>query len=181
MNLTIATHFTNRNTQRSVCCAYKAYVKFQALSWQKPNYKPYHQQVFIPTEEELQFATNSGLRPSISFSTFVYETGSRLNEAERLEWTDINQEHNQVTVKASKNGKARTIPISKHLIEALLSFPKNGNNVFPKRANGSRPVAFRSRLITLAKRHNNPRFRKIHFHSLRHCKALREYDKTHSM
>ena len=30
----------------------------------------------------------------------------------------------------------------------------------------------------LAKIHNNPRFTKIHLHTFRHCKALREYYKT---
>jgi hypothetical protein len=30
----------------------------------------------------------------------------------------------------------------------------------------------------LAKIHNNPRFLKIHLHTFRHCKALREYHKT---
>ena len=27
-------------------------------------------------------------------------------------------------------------------------------------------------------RHNNPRLTRIHYHTFRHCKALREYDKT---
>jgi integrase len=38
------------------------------------------------------------------FVKLLYETGARLNEAQRLEWTDLNPERNQVTVKASKNG-----------------------------------------------------------------------------
>ena len=63
----------------------------------------------------------------------------------------------------------------------LFSLPKNGMDEFPKRASGARQVAFRLRLMTLAKLRNNPRFRKIHYHTFRHCKALREYHKTHSM
>lgn len=31
---------------------------------------------------------------------------------------------------------------------------------------------------TLAKIHDNPRLTKIHYHTLRHCKALRVFDKT---
>jgi len=33
----------------------------------------------------------------------------------------------------------------------------------------------------LARQQNNPRFTKIHYHTFRHCKALREYHKTRSM
>lgn len=33
-------------------------------------------------------------------------------------------------------------------------------------------------MIKLAQIHNNPRMLKIHLHTFRHCKALREYNKT---
>jgi integrase len=104
-----------------------------------------------------------------------------VNEAERLEWTDINREQSQVTVKSSKNGKARTLNISKQLIDKLFSLPKEQKIVFKKRSKGSRQLAFRTRLKRLAEKHDNPRLRKIHYHTLRHCKALREYDKTHNI
>ena len=63
-------------------------------------------------------------------------------------------------------------------MDMLFSLPRKSDNVFPKRAKGGRQSAFRLRLKTLAKRHNNPRLTKIHYHTFRHCKALREYDKT---
>ncbi len=34
---------------------------------------------------------------------------------------------------------------------------------------------------TLAKIDDNPRLEKIHYHTLRHSKALREFDKTHNI
>ena len=86
-----------------------------------------------------------------------------------------------MTVKSSKNGKARTIQVSKQLIEKLFSLPKTQKTVFKKRAKGSRQTAFRQRLRTLAKIHDNPRLQKIHYHTLRHCKALREFDKNHNI
>ena len=181
VKLAIATHFNNQSTKRSACCAYDAYLNFVGGQWNKPTYKPEHKQVFIPTDEELQIAINSGIRKSLVFSHFIYETGARVNEAERLDWTDINQEQNQVTVKSSKNGKARTIQVSKQLIDKLFSLPKTQITVFKKRAKGSRQLAFRQRLRTLAKIHDNPRLQKIHYHTLRHCKALREFDKTHNI
>jgi integrase len=42
-------------------------------------------------------------------------------------------------------------------------------------------VAFHLRMKNLARIHNNPKFLKIHCHTFRHCKALREYDKTKSI
>jgi integrase len=96
----------------------------------------------------------------------------------RLEWTDLNIERNQVTVKASKNGDSRIIEISKDLTDLLVSLPKNNERLFRKRPKNSRSSAFHNRMIRLAKIHNNPRMLKIHFHTFRHCKALREYHKT---
>lgn len=65
--------------------------------------------------------------------------------------------------------------------QTTIQINRNHKTVFPPKAKGGRQIAFRLRLITLATRYNNPRFRKIHYHTLRHCKALREYHKTHSM
>ena len=36
-------------------------------------------------------------------------------------------------------------------------------------------------MLKLAITHGNPRLTKIHYHTFRHCKALREYHKTKSM
>jgi integrase len=179
----IATHFKNKTTKRLVCCSYDAFTEFNGLLWEKPHYKAEHKQVFIPTEQELSIIINNGRKDIFAFSLFLYETGARFNEAERLEWADINHERKQITIKSSKNGKARTIPVSKKLIELLQSLPKieNQKNVFPKRARNSRRTSFRRKMMNLAMIHNNPRLLEIHFHTFRHCKALREYHKTKSM
>jgi integrase len=179
IKLAIATHYQNQNTKRSACCAYNVYLKFAGKEWIRPKYKLEDKQVFIPIDDELQIAINSGSRTSIIFSYLLYETGARVNEGERLEWTDINLEHCQVTLKSSKNGKAGTVNLSKQLINKLMSLPKTQKTVFKKRVKGSRQVAFRNRMKRLARTHDNPRLEKIHYHTLRHCKALRISDKTH--
>jgi integrase len=176
----IATHYKDKNSQRMACCAYDAYVKFKGRKWHNPHYKPEHKQVFIPTEEELRLAINTGHKESMVFSKFLYETGARSNEAHRLEWTDLDPERNNVTIKASKNGNSRTIEISKELMDLLFSLPKTENQktVFIRKPRNTRSSSFHNRMKRLAKIHNNPRFEKIHFHTFRHCKALREYHKT---
>ena len=63
-------------------------------------------------------------------------------------------------------------------MKLLFSLPKNQETVFRKRPRNSRSTAFHNRMKRLAKIHDNPRFLKIHLHTFRHCKALREYHKT---
>jgi len=178
IKLVIATRFNDRNTKRSATCAYDAFLKYLGISWQKPDYKMEYKKVFIPTNDELQTAINSGNKTSVTFSKLIYETGARKNEAERLEWTDIDIERSKISVKASKNGNPRLITVSKQLIQNLYNLPKTGKMVFPKRGNTTRQSNFYSRMKKLASIHNNPRLRKIHYHTFRHCKALTEYDKT---
>jgi len=109
------------------------------------------------------------------------ETGARYNEAERLEWTDIDAERCKIAVKASKNGNARIITVSKELIDALLRLPRICETVFPPKSEDTRRVLFCRRMKRLARIYNNPRFLKIHYHTFRYCKALREYHKTRSI
>lgn len=132
-------------------------------------------------DEELWLAVNCGQKPSVSFSMLRYEKGARFNEAQRLEWTNIDRERNKITIKASKNGNARIISVSKQLVELLLSLPKKEKTVFPTRSRNARQANFHKRMEKLARDHNNPRIKLIHYHTFRHAKALREYDKTRSV
>lgn len=176
----IATHYIDKNSQRMACCSYDNYLKFKGGIWKKPRYKPEHKQVFIPTDEELRIAVNTGYKENFVFVKFLYETGARSNEAQRLEWTDLDPERRNVKIKASKNGNSRTLEISRELMDLLFSLPKDPNKktVFFKKSYNSRSSAFNNRMKRLAKIHNNRRFKNIHFHTFRHCKALREYHKT---
>lgn len=177
----IASKACSNNTKRLICDAYNSFTKFKQIQWTKPNYKIEHKRIFIPTEEELQLAINTGNQESRIYIMFLYETGARDNEASRLEWTDIDRERKRVTVKSSKNGNARIVPISQKLIDLLLSLPKNQDTVFPRRTQGSRSMAFHARMIRLTRVQKEPRFLKIHLHTFRHCKAIREYHKTKSI
>jgi len=63
----------------------------------------------------------------------------------------------------------------------LFSLQKKCKIVFPKLSANARTIAFRYRMKNLARVHDNARFLKIHCHTFRHCKALREYHKTKSI
>ena len=172
----IAYHYKSKVTQSLAVCAYSAYLKHVGDTWDKPKYKRDHKQTFIPTEKELHLAINCGTRASVIYSQFLYETGARTNEAQRLEWTELDKERLQVTLKASKNGNSRIVPISQNLMDLLFSLPKDKETVFT--ASPTRSNAFHNRMVTLAKKHDNPRFTKIHMHTFRHVRALKEYHKT---
>jgi integrase len=174
----IATRYNDTNTKRLACNAYDAFIKFVGGKWKKPKYRPENRTTFIPTEEELTLAINCGHKESVIYSKFLYETGARANEAQRVEWTDLNTEKSQVTIKASKHGKSRIVEISDELMKLLFSLPKDRETVFRLRPKNSRSSAFHNRMIRQAKIHDNPRMLKIHLHTFRHCKALREYHKT---
>ena len=181
MKEAIAEYFKDRNTKRLATYSYSAFLQFLGKTWTKPKYKQEHKEVFIPTDQELQLAINYGYKETIAFNQLGYETGARYNEAERLEWTDIDPERSKITIKASKNGKARTITVSRQLIDRLLSLPRVAQTVFSPTAKNTRRVSFHRRMKTLVRIHNNPRFLRIHYHTFRHCKALREYHKTRSI
>lgn len=111
----------------------------------------------------------------------LYETGARKNESLRLEWTDIDSERNKISIKASKNGNARTLTVSKRLIEQLQSLPKRGEKVFHGKNKKTLETSLHHRMKNLARRLDNPRFLKIHHYTFRHCKALLEYHITQSI
>ncbi|MEJ2281261.1 MAG: tyrosine-type recombinase/integrase [Candidatus Bathyarchaeota archaeon] len=181
IQLVIANQLKSRNTKCLVCYAYDSFLKFLGIPWEKPQYKLEHKRVFIPTDNEINLAINCGRKTSYLFTLFIYETGARVNEAERLEWTDLDHERNKVTIKASKNGNSRVLTLSKYLMQQLLSLTRKEKTVFHKLTKKVRQTSFRRRLQKLARLHDNPRLTKIHYHTFRHCKALREYHKTKSM
>ena len=81
----IATRYKSNNSKRLACWAYDAYLNFVGGQWKKPDYKEEHKRVFIPNDEELKLAVNCGHKSSMVYVRFLYETGARANEAQRLE------------------------------------------------------------------------------------------------
>jgi len=96
---------------------------------------------------------------------FALETAMRRGEILALQWRDIDSERRLATVRESKNGHARIIPLSSVAIDALkasasLSDGDDDDMVFPVSAN-----ALKLSWARLVKRAGLPDF---HFHDLRH-------------
>ena len=168
------------NSTRSVAVsAYDAFLKSIGKEWNKPNYKPESKQPFIPTDEELLHAIMTGKKSSIAFSRLLYETGCRTNEAERIQWDDIDYARKKIYIQSSKGGNARFISVSDISLNMLSRLPRTDKeNIFPKRGRNARRASFSKRMKRLARLTNNSRYRKIHFHTFRHAFALRTYHRT---
>jgi len=164
--------------KHTIADIYSKYLDKIGLKWRKPRYQETNELIFIPSQKELQLAVNCGSRENRMFAQFIYEVGCRLNEAEAFRWIDIDREKRLVDIQKSKNGNPRRLKVSSELIDILLSLPKNHETVFTPKAQGTRGIMFHKRMQTLARKSNNPKFLKIHLHTLRHVKALRAYHKT---
>jgi len=169
------------NSTRSVAvCAYDSFLTSMGKTWNKPNYKQESKKPFIPTDEELSQAIITGKKRSMAFTSLLYETGCRTNEAERIQWDDIDYARKKIYIKASKNGNSRFISVSDNLLNMLGRLPRTDKQtyLFPKRGRNTRRASFSKRMKRLARLTNNTRYCKIHFHTFRHAFALRTYHRT---
>jgi len=103
----------------------------------------------------------------------------RYGEAWRLKWTDIDFKNHTLTLnEPEKYGKPRMFKISPTLIAMLKVLPKQSDILFGTqnpRNYGRIYLRYRKRM---ASKLQNPRLRKITFHTFRHWKATMEYHKT---
>ncbi|MYZ48352.1 integrase [Propylenella binzhouense] len=94
---------------------------------------------------------------------FAAATGMRRGEILRMRWCDIDRERNILLIAVTKNGRARTIPLSDQALTVLDSVKRHAldqDRVFPVTANAVR-LAWQ-RLVKRAG------IEDLHFHDLRH-------------
>jgi len=107
------------------------------------------------------------------------ETAMRAGEANSLKWNDIDVQRQVITLNSpEKNSNPRIFKASSKLIAMLNALPKNDEYVFGKSQTGYRNATFYGSKIRAAKKLQNPRLLRIHFHTLRHWKASLLYHET---
>jgi len=175
---TLATLDWQNNTKNHIVKVYTYYLKFLGKTWQPPKYSREHKLPFIPTEKELDSLICSATPKTATLLQLLKETGARIGEIARLKWTDIDFERRTIYITAEKRSKSRILPISTKLTAMLENLPKSDNEKIFRVAQHSLRCtyeALRKRTVTKL---NNPRLKKISFHTFRHWKATMEYHKT---
>ena len=102
---------------------------------------------------------------------FAIETGLRLGEIINLNWLDIDK--NVATIRQTKNGISRQIPLSKIAIKSIENLPKHisKNQIF---WSWNSPSSFKSTWQRMIK---STQIQDLRFHDLRHEAISRLFEK----
>lgn len=171
-----------RSSKTAMVVAYDRFVKFIGKSWERPKYRAEEHMPFIPMEGELDALIAGCGKKTATLLQLLKETGCRIGEAVRLKWSDVDFERRVIHITPEKGSKARVLPISNNLVAMLKNLlittgtTEEDEIIFSSK--DSAISNFRIQRRRLAKKLNNPRLKKITFHTFRHWKATMEYHKT---
>jgi len=175
----LATEKISIPTKYTMVKTYRAFTQAFKIDWDpvKIRYEP--NEPFDPLEEEIDLLIASCGKISGAFLQTLKDTGARCGEIRQLQWTDINEKNNTIAINhPGKGSRTRTVKVTTKTIAMLKNLPKkNGDYVFSPNSVASRR-GFDQTRKRIAEKMQNPRLLKIHFHTLRHWRASREYERT---
>jgi len=167
------------------CYDLARFYAWKGIVFEKPRYRKIESLPFIPLESEIDALVAGTGKKTAALLQLLKETGMRCGEAWNVKWTDINYEQNTITVNApEKNSKSRILKITNRSIAMLNQLPKNSVYIFHS-ADKDKITSlmyartnFEHQRKVLAEKLQNPRLLQIHFHTLRHFYASKEYSRT---
>jgi integrase len=112
------------------------------------------------------------------FLQLLKETGADSGEAWKLRWVDVDVQRKTVSITPTKNHKARTLPITAHLLSRILKLPHKNDKVFVCKSLDDFRRRYEDMKNALSVKLQNPRLKEIAFRSFRHWKATNEYWRT---
>jgi len=175
----LATEPMSNAMKRNYSCVYCSFTKTFKIAWEpiKIHYEP--KQPFIPTREELNALISASGKCLAAFLQVALDTGARIGEICRLNWTDVNAKNKTISInEPEKHSRARTLPVTDKTISMIQALPKkHGKHIFNPKPRSIR-VNFDSVRKRLAENQKNPQFLQIHIHSFRHFFACNLYRKT---
>ena len=175
---TIAQHWKGSMKSNAIA-AYTLFLKMQGLAWQPPFCKVTRKLPFIPTEREIDSLISACGKKTATFLQLLKETAMRSGETNGLKWMDVDVQRQVITMNApEKNSNPRIFKVTNKLIAMLNALPKTSEYVFVKSQVGYRNATFYKSKRTIAKKLQNPRLLRIHFHTMRHWKATMLYHET---
>ena len=176
---TIAKLETTDGYKLQLVLAYNSFLPTINLTWEPPRYRQAQKIPFIPLESEIDaLIVAMGTKGTILLQ-ILKETGMRKGEAYGLNWKDVDTERRTITVNnPEKHSNARTLRISRRLVEMLKQLEVKSDKIFSRGAICYIERSFYEKRKQLATKMQNPRFLRVTLHTFRHWKATMEYHKT---
>ena len=165
-------------TKYCIIKTYTVFCKAFKIEWDKIKVHYEAKQPFDPLEEEIDQLIAACGKITSAFLQTLKDTGARVGEIKRLQWTDINDKNGTIAINHPEKGsRTRTVKVTAKTINVLKNLPKKyGNYIFTPNCISAK-VGFIAARKRLAERMQNPRLLQIHFHTLRHWRASREYER----
>ncbi len=130
-------------------------------------------------EEEIDILIAGCGKKTASFLQLLKETAMRAGEANRLEWTNVDENNRIITLNdPEKNSNPRIFKVSTRMIAMLNAMPKTNRKVFGGGPTDNRKSPFLRSRRAIARKLQNLRLLCISFHTLRHWKATVLYHQT---
>ena len=174
----IASNEWSNSIKVLMIASYKKYAVLNGIRWNPPKYQINRKLPFIPLEREIDDLIASCSKKMSVILQLLKETGMRIGEALRLEWTDVDFEKRIIILNnPEKRGNPRAFKMSEKLVAMLNRLSKDNGTVF---GTSWRTTInnFNAQRKNAAKKLGNPRILRIHFHTFRHWKATMEYHRT---
>ena len=179
-------HISSKNNwsnvfKEGVAKAYNNYVKYNNLSWNKPNFKYSKKLPYIATTEQINKIISNCRKKYASILSILRDTGLRPIELHHLTLRDIDLEKGIISVSSAKEGNPRCLRLQSSTLAMLKDYVvRNGfklnERMFPT-PEAIRKIYCRTRRH-LAKKLHEPELMKIRLYDFRHYYATMLYHKT---
>ena len=125
------------------------------------------------TDEELEKLLDCSPQPLRAAILIGYFQGLRKGEIQNLRWQDIDLKNELITIRSTKIGESRILPLAPIVVEELKSLPRSlrTDHILLNTKNGDRLGNFRKAWDTTLRRAGISNFR---FHDLRHSFVSRK-------
>ncbi|OCX69615.1 integrase [Acidithiobacillus thiooxidans] len=117
------------------------------------------------------FAIETGMRSGEMLETWRYSNKEQTKVSIGLQWTDVDLNKRTAHLPKTKNGEARTVPLSSRAIQVLSDLPHNPND---PRVFGTTYEGIHQAFVRACKRAG---IEDLRFHDLRHEAASRFFEK----
>jgi integrase len=175
----LATEDMTTPAKFNIVKTYKAFTKAFRLEWEPVKIRYRAKEPFCPLEEEIDLLINACSKTTAAFLQVAKDTGARISEIRKIQWTDIDQKKSTIAInQPAKGSRTRTVKVTEKTLWLLNRLRRDhGDYVFNPSFISSRKVFNKTRK-RLAEMTQNPRLLQIHFHTLRHWRASMEYERT---